>query len=282
MRGRGRGCARGGRGRPRVGLPRARGLPLHDARAVRRRRVRRGLRGQRPLQLPDSACTLSARRFVEHAGSDSGACVARSCETNPVAALAAGGTHACLRRLDGTVACWGRNDDGQLGDGTRTPRARAAAVSGLRRRDRNRQRASAHLRRAHGRLGRLLGHRRRGPDRRQQRRATPDAHNGRGHDRRARGRRRRRVSRARWHDGSVICWGTDDAGQLGDGAASATARPPTPVVGRQPRCGRSPRAAGTPAPWTRPARCGAGAPTTTASSATARRWTGRRPSPCPG
>ena len=81
--------------------------------------------------VPDAACALSARRYVQHAGSDSGACVARSCETNPVAALAAGGAHACLRRLDGTVSCWGRNDDGQIGDGTRTPRALATAVAGL-------------------------------------------------------------------------------------------------------------------------------------------------------
>ncbi len=81
--------------------------------------------------VPDADCALSGRRYVEHAGSDSRACVARDCQENPVAALAAGSTHACLRRLDGTVACWGRNDDGQLGDGTRTPHASATAVAGL-------------------------------------------------------------------------------------------------------------------------------------------------------
>ena len=180
---------------------------------------------------PDSACTLSARRFVEHAGSDSGACVARSCETNPVAALAAGGTHACLRRLDGTVACWGRNDDGQLGDGTRTPRARAAAVSGLddaisigagdRHTCAVRMGGSVVCWGADdaGQIGDSSGARRLTP--------TPVAG----------------VTGARAvaagdgfsctlrNNGSVICWGANDAGQIGDGAASAAPRPPTPVVG---------------------------------------------------
>jgi alpha-tubulin suppressor-like RCC1 family protein len=32
--------------------------------------------------------------------------------------LAAGGNHTCARRSDGAVLCWGRNLDGELGDGT--------------------------------------------------------------------------------------------------------------------------------------------------------------------
>src|SRR5205809_833745 len=32
-------------------------------------------------------------------------------------AVAAGGSHTCMRLPDGTVQCWGRNDAGQLGDG---------------------------------------------------------------------------------------------------------------------------------------------------------------------
>ena len=32
--------------------------------------------------------------------------------------VAAGGGHSCAIREDGTVWCWGRNDFGQLGDGT--------------------------------------------------------------------------------------------------------------------------------------------------------------------
>ena len=38
------------------------------------------------------------------------------------AAVRAGGGHACLVR-DGGLWCWGRNDHGQVGDGSRTPRA---------------------------------------------------------------------------------------------------------------------------------------------------------------
>jgi alpha-tubulin suppressor-like RCC1 family protein len=37
-------------------------------------------------------------------------------------AVAAGDSHACAVRNDGTVWCWGRNDFGQLGDGTVTDR----------------------------------------------------------------------------------------------------------------------------------------------------------------
>ena len=37
-------------------------------------------------------------------------------------ALALGGNHACLLRANGTVACWGGNESGQLGDGSTTRR----------------------------------------------------------------------------------------------------------------------------------------------------------------
>jgi hypothetical protein len=39
--------------------------------------------------------------------------------------------HACALFSDGTVRCWGKNDQGQLGDGTTTPRLTAVAVRGL-------------------------------------------------------------------------------------------------------------------------------------------------------
>jgi alpha-tubulin suppressor-like RCC1 family protein len=45
-----------------------------------------------------------------------------------VGAFAAGGAHTCAA-LGTTVTCWGRNDDGQLGDGTRTTRRTPGPVA---------------------------------------------------------------------------------------------------------------------------------------------------------
>src|SRR5438270_3879550 len=45
--------------------------------------------------------------------------------------LAAAGSHACAILDDGTVACWGNNDYGQLGDGTFTTRTSPVAVTNL-------------------------------------------------------------------------------------------------------------------------------------------------------
>jgi alpha-tubulin suppressor-like RCC1 family protein len=41
---------------------------------------------------------------------------------NQVVSLAAGMGHACAAKLDGTLWCWGNNDNGQIGDGTVTRR----------------------------------------------------------------------------------------------------------------------------------------------------------------
>jgi alpha-tubulin suppressor-like RCC1 family protein len=48
-----------------------------------------------------------------------------------VADLAAGGDHACVLYESGGVACWGRNDFGQLGDGTRIDRRAPIDVRGI-------------------------------------------------------------------------------------------------------------------------------------------------------
>jgi alpha-tubulin suppressor-like RCC1 family protein len=51
--------------------------------------------------------------------------------SQPATALASGPAHTCALLQDGTVACWGNNADGQLGDGTTLDRTSAVPVSGL-------------------------------------------------------------------------------------------------------------------------------------------------------
>ena len=46
-------------------------------------------------------------------------------------AISAGYSHTCAVRADGSVACWGLNDHGQLGDGTHDDRAEPRNVPGL-------------------------------------------------------------------------------------------------------------------------------------------------------
>lgn len=48
-----------------------------------------------------------------------------------VTKLAAGWTHACAVTTDGHVLCWGNNQDGQVGDGTRMPKRTPEPVVGL-------------------------------------------------------------------------------------------------------------------------------------------------------
>jgi serine/threonine protein kinase/alpha-tubulin suppressor-like RCC1 family protein len=45
--------------------------------------------------------------------------------------IVAGSAHTCARGRDGSVWCWGRNANGQLGDGTTDDRSRPATVPGL-------------------------------------------------------------------------------------------------------------------------------------------------------
>jgi alpha-tubulin suppressor-like RCC1 family protein len=48
-----------------------------------------------------------------------------------VVEVALGGYHACGRREDGTVVCWGSNEDGQLGDGGTKHSKYPVVVQGL-------------------------------------------------------------------------------------------------------------------------------------------------------
>src|SRR3954467_9325232 len=48
-----------------------------------------------------------------------------------VVALASGGYHTCALLTDASVRCWGRNDRGQVGDGTSTSASTPVVVSGL-------------------------------------------------------------------------------------------------------------------------------------------------------
>jgi alpha-tubulin suppressor-like RCC1 family protein len=82
--------------------------------------------------LPAKDCAPSYRRYAHHAGSDADTCVPATCADNPITQVSAGGGHACLvRRADHSLWCWGRNDRGQIGDGTRTPRAQPVRVAAI-------------------------------------------------------------------------------------------------------------------------------------------------------
>jgi alpha-tubulin suppressor-like RCC1 family protein len=48
-----------------------------------------------------------------------------------VTAVAAGWEHSCAVLNDGTVRCWGANDQGQLGDGTNEDRSEPVPVVGV-------------------------------------------------------------------------------------------------------------------------------------------------------
>jgi len=178
----------------------------------------------------DATCG-SHRRYLHAAGGEADACVAPSCAANPIAALSAGGSASCVMRQDGSVSCWGRNDDGQLGDGTITPRSAGVRVSGLT------DAAALAVGERHacavrtngsvvcwgaddrGQLGDGGGVAQRTPI------AVPGVAGatavvaGSG------------FSCALLADRSAVCWGDDRNGEIGDGAPGATPRPATPVLG---------------------------------------------------
>jgi len=185
----------------------------------------------------DPTCKPSLRRYVHRAGDDADACVPAACGADTMKAtkkISAGGQHACLVHGDGSLWCWGRNDRGQLGDGTRTPRPvpiRIAALSGV---------SAVAAGDAHtcavagsgvfcwgaddlGQLGDGGG-----DDRGLPAKVSGVAANGNAAAPIAAGRDFSCLAVA---GGGVSCWGDDSVGQLGDGGAAAGPHAPTVVAG---------------------------------------------------
>lgn len=88
---------------------------------------------------PDPSCSATGRRYGQFSelggqctggdggvGPDGGDAGPLTCTP----ALAVGGEHTCVK-LGDTVQCWGNNDSGQLGDGTRLRRSLPRTVTGL-------------------------------------------------------------------------------------------------------------------------------------------------------
>ena len=98
-----------------------------------------------------------------------------------VSAVTGGSEHTCARKADGTVWCWGRNDKGQLGDGTLTNRSTPVQVRGV------------------GGVGFLTG--------------VTRVHVGHKH------------SCAVRTDTSIVCWGQNTNGQVGDGTTTDRTSP---------------------------------------------------------
>jgi alpha-tubulin suppressor-like RCC1 family protein len=149
-----------------------------------------------------------------------------------VATVATGGSHTCARTTGGGVMCWGSNTYGELGDGTVTSRTTPTAVSGL---------GSGVAAIAGGyshtcgllTAGSLMcwGSNFKGQlgDGTVTYRTVPTAVTGLGNSVVA-------VAAGHAHtcalrtDGSVVCWGLNDRGQLGDGTTTDRTTP-TAVAG---------------------------------------------------
>jgi serine/threonine protein kinase/alpha-tubulin suppressor-like RCC1 family protein len=140
-------------------------------------------------------------------------------------AVAAGWRHTCALSTEGAAFCWGANDDGQLGDGTRTNRATPVAVAG-RQRFVDIAAGSAHTcavtaggvaycwgRNAYGQLGTGATDDRTTPTRVDSPLRFAAVAAGSVH------------SCGRTAAGAVACWGRNVYGQLGDGTTTDRATP---------------------------------------------------------
>ncbi|MBK9258202.1 MAG: hypothetical protein IPM54_00005, partial [Polyangiaceae bacterium] len=79
-----------------------------------------------------SQCS-AGKSCIGNSDCQSGACSSGSCTntTNSGMRIAAGSSHTCALRPDGTAKCWGNNYGGQLGDGTFAVKNTPVMVSGL-------------------------------------------------------------------------------------------------------------------------------------------------------
>jgi alpha-tubulin suppressor-like RCC1 family protein len=91
--------------------------------------VRDGVRGfceaDSACSFPDEACP-SGFRIAENSAANANQCLA-AC----VVEVAAGAGHTCATREDGSIACWGRNDNGQIGNEDEQDRSSPVAVGTL-------------------------------------------------------------------------------------------------------------------------------------------------------
>lgn len=80
-----------------------------------------------------TATILSSLFFVSPilVSADTNETTAGGAYTVAMSAISGGGNHTCALLGNGTVECWGRNDQGQLGDGTTTTHQVATPVIGL-------------------------------------------------------------------------------------------------------------------------------------------------------
>ena len=75
--------------------------------------------------------TCHTRSFWTGALGCTGACAFDTADCLGIVSAAAGGRFTCVVLTDGTVRCWGRNQRGQLGDGTTTDSLVPVTVAGL-------------------------------------------------------------------------------------------------------------------------------------------------------
>jgi alpha-tubulin suppressor-like RCC1 family protein len=150
--------------------------------------------------------------------------------------ISSGGFHSCALVEGGSIRCWGRNPNGELGDGTTDNRGTPVTVRGI---------SGATAVSSHGshtcalQGGGVLCWGRNGSGRLGDgtmiNRLTPVAVSGL--------QRVQRVSAALEHTcallegGIVKCWGRNDSGQLGDGTTTTRTTPVTVLMSPQPAVG---------------------------------------------